>query len=209
MVSVLEVPADALISRVSEKLKQNGEITPPEWAPHVKTGVHAERKPHSEEWWYVRCASVLRTLYIKPSTGVGRLRTKYGGRKSRGSRPEHHYDASGGILRKVLQQLERAGYVKKEEYGRILTPQGRSLLDKTTNELKVATKEKPKKEVEKIERVRGTAEKKRAGAPRKPAAKPPRAAAKGATGVAKKESTAKAARTRGKRKTGKAKARKS
>lgn len=205
MVSVLEVPADVLISKLSEKLKQHEEIRPPEWASHAKTGVHAQRQPQSPDWWYFRCASLLRVIYMEPNVGVGRLRTKYGGRRARGTKPEHHYDASGNVIRKALQQLEKSGYVKKGVHGRMLTPQGKSLLDKVTNEIKgprAARKELPK-EVEKVERTGGAAEEKGAGAPRKAAAKVPRPAGKRGAGVPKKKPAAKAAGTRSKGKAGK------
>ncbi len=40
--------------------------------------------------------------------------------------------AGGKNIRLMLQQLEKAGFVKKEKVGRTLTPKGRSLLDKAS-----------------------------------------------------------------------------
>ena len=72
---------------------------------------------------------------MKGPIGVAKLRKKYGGRKNRGHKPDAFRLASGNILRKVLQQLEKAGYIKfveKEVHkGRVATPRGVSLLDKT------------------------------------------------------------------------------
>ena len=137
MASALEAPADKLIASLTQELKKVPEIKPPAWMAFVKSGSQAERKPDSPDFWYARCASLLRTLYKENNKGVGRLRTKYGKRKSRGSRPEKHRDASGNIIRKALQQLEKAGFVKKiEKKGRTLTPKGKSLLDKTARGLK-------------------------------------------------------------------------
>ena len=136
MVSALDVPAEELIKKVAEKLKQNDKIKPPEWSEFVKTGAHVERKPTDKDWWYVRCASLLRKTYIEGKVGVGKLKTWYGGRKNRGSRPEHHVDASGSVIRKALQQLESAGYIKKDKTGRVLTASGQSLLHKTVLEIK-------------------------------------------------------------------------
>lgn len=158
MVSALDVPADELIAKLSEKLKKETTIKPPEWAVFVKTGAYAERRPHNPDWWYVRCASILRKLYIKENIGVGELRNWYGGRHGPGTRPEHHVKAGGNIIRKALQQLESVGYVKKEKIGRSLSPLGRSFLEKTTLEILKTKPKKPKKlkfkKGEKIERAR-------------------------------------------------------
>ena len=62
---------------------------------------------------------------------------EYGGRKSRGSKGKHKSPGSGSIVRKALQQLEKAGLVKNiEGEGRTLTGKGRSLLDKLSYEIK-------------------------------------------------------------------------
>jgi len=158
MASAYDVDPTELIERAAEDLKKNENIKPPVWAGFVKTGVHRERAPLRSDWWYVRVAAVLRTLYISSPIGVSKLRVKYGGKKRRGYRPPHFYKGSGNILRKVLQQLEKAGLAKKEERsghkGRAITPEGKSLLDKiatqiyklTPNEMAVAEKQEAKAE---------------------------------------------------------------
>ncbi len=133
MVTARDVRADLLISEVKEELKKIECMKPPEWAYYVKTGVSRERSPDQEDWWYIRAASVLRTLYLRGGkpVGVERLRTKYGGRTGRRVRPEHFKKGSGHIIRLILQQLEEAGFVTKvEKKGRKITPQGISFLDK-------------------------------------------------------------------------------
>lgn len=142
MVSAQDVPAQVLIKSLSEKLKQESKIKPPEWSKFVKTGVHAERKPVRKDWWYTRCASILRKVYIEGKVGVGKLTTWYGGRKSRGSKPEHHEDASSNIIRKALQQLEAGGLIKKDKTGRVITPKGQSLIHKTVLEIKKSKNQK-------------------------------------------------------------------
>ena len=137
MVTALEVPADKLIERVAEALKKNPRIKPPAWAYYVKTGVAKERPPESMDWWYYRAASILRKLYKtgKP-VGVERLRTVYGSRMNRGVAPERFYKASGSVIRKILQQLEQAGYVVRiRRKGRIISAKGRSLLDNIAYEI--------------------------------------------------------------------------
>lgn len=133
-----DVPPALLIERLSKYLKMNvDEIKPPPWASIVKTGAHAERPPQDPDWWFVRCASLLRKIYVKGPIGIERLRSEYGGRKDRGVLPEHSRKGSGAIIRKALQQLEEAGLVETVKgRGRMITPKGRSLLDSLSTEIK-------------------------------------------------------------------------
>ncbi|MEM5875010.1 MAG: 30S ribosomal protein S19e [Candidatus Aenigmatarchaeota archaeon] len=135
MVSIYEVPAEKLIEKLKEELKKMEKIKPPLWAKIVKSGAHKERPPEQEDFWYIRAASILRRIYIDGPVGVSRLRTYYGGRKNRGMKPKKFYKASGSIIRKILQQLESEGLVTKEKKGRILTPKGRSFIDKIIGEI--------------------------------------------------------------------------
>ncbi len=132
--SVYDVPADLLISRVAEKLKDA--VSPPEWAKFVKTGVSRERAPEQSDWWYTRLASIFRRIYIDGPVGIERLKSYYGGRKRRGVRPAHFRKGSGAVIRNALQQLEQLGFVKRTSEGRVLTPAGRAYLDKIALELK-------------------------------------------------------------------------
>lgn len=134
MATMYDAEAQELITKAAEELKKIPEIKPPEWAPFVKTGMHKQRPPVNSDWWYTRVASVLRAVYRLGPVGVSKLRTKYGGKKNRGVKQEHFYKGSGNILRKSLQQLEKAGFLKSAEKGghkgRIVTPKGKSFLDK-------------------------------------------------------------------------------
>ncbi|NHW23281.1 MAG: 30S ribosomal protein S19e [Archaeoglobales archaeon] len=132
--AVSDVPAELLISRVAEKLKDA--VSPPEWAKFVKTGVNRERAPEQKDWWYIRLASIFRRIYLDGPVGIERLRTYYGGRKRRGVRPAHFRKGSGAIIRNALHQLEQLGFIKKTSEGRVLTPAGRAYLDKIAQELK-------------------------------------------------------------------------
>ncbi len=131
MATAYDVPADKLIEGLAEELKNL--ISMPEWALFVKTGPDREHPPLQKDWWYIRAASIMRRLYIDGPKGVSRLRRWYGGRKNYGHAPEHHVDASGKIIRTILQQLEEVGLVMKVEGGRVLTPKGRSMVDKVAN----------------------------------------------------------------------------
>jgi len=136
MPTIYDVPADLLIQRVAEKLKGMKEIKPPSWAKFVKTGSFKERSPMNDDWWYIRCASILRKIYMNGPVGINRLRNAYGGRKRRGAKPEHFRKGSGSIVRNALKQLESANLLEKVEgKGRIVSRKGRSFLDKTANEI--------------------------------------------------------------------------
>ena len=135
MTTVFDVPADLLIKKVAEEFKNNDKINSPAWSKFVKTGVHKERKPENAGWWYVRCASIIRRVYMDGPVGVMSLRTFYGGKKDRGVRPEVFRKGSGAIIRNALYQLEDAGFVEKVEGGRVVSPAGRSFLDKISAEI--------------------------------------------------------------------------
>lgn len=141
MSTVYDVPADLLINQVAKKLSEQDEFEAPEWAKFVKTGVHKERRPENNNWWFVRTAALLRRVYIDGPVGVNSLRTHYGGKKDRGVNPEKFRKGSGAIIRGALHQLEDAGYVEKVEGGRTVTPKGRSFLDNTSAEVKTDIEE--------------------------------------------------------------------
>ncbi|RLF28700.1 MAG: 30S ribosomal protein S19e [Thermoplasmata archaeon] len=137
MTTVYDVPAKDLIDAVTKKLQSEKAIVPPEWSSFVRTGIPRENPPMEKNWWYTRCASILRKIYINNGIGVERLRSEYGGKRDRGSKPYHARSGSGAIVRKALQQLEKAGLVMKiRGKGRVLTPKGRSFLDNTAYEVK-------------------------------------------------------------------------
>ncbi|MEM2088407.1 MAG: 30S ribosomal protein S19e [Thermoproteota archaeon] len=135
-VHVKAVPADELIERLAEHLRENfKEVEAPQWALFVKTGSHKQRPPDRLDWWYLRAASILRKLYVKGPIGVSKLRKIYGGRKKYPMRRAHKVKAGGAIIRHILQQLEAAGLITKSNRGRWLTPKGVSLLDKLSLEI--------------------------------------------------------------------------
>ena len=139
MPTVYDVPAEAYIRFLKAYLKENvPEIEPPHWAAFVKTGSHTERTPDDPDWWYVRAASLLRKVYVKGPIGVARLRKLYGGKHGPGTVPEHFRKSGGAILRKLLQQLEKAGFIETlPKKGRGVTIQGRSLLDRLARQVKL------------------------------------------------------------------------
>ena len=126
-----------MIRRLAHDLRSRDEIKPPEWTLFVKTGAHKERSPDDPDWWYVRCASILRKVYLRGPIGTERLRIDYGGKKRRGAKPNKFHKGSGAIVRTALQQLERAGFIMKQgSKGREMTNIGRSYMDKLSAALK-------------------------------------------------------------------------
>ena len=138
MPSLYDVPADALIDALAEELADR--LEEPEWARHVKAGADRELPPDEENFWNRRAASVLRTVAIDGPVGVERLRTRYGGTKEGSNRyrvaPSHHAKGSGKIIRTILQQLQEEGLVEEAgSAGRIVSADGRSLLDRVAGDL--------------------------------------------------------------------------
>jgi small subunit ribosomal protein S19e len=137
MTTINEVAADKLIEKVSKELEKMPQMKPPEWAGYVKTGVNKERVPVQENWWYLRSASVLRKISLGKSIGVSKLRKEYGSRKRRGHKRAHKYNASGSIIRKILQQLESSGLLRTEKgKGRTVTRKGKEFLKSHAGSLK-------------------------------------------------------------------------
>jgi small subunit ribosomal protein S19e len=137
MVSVKEVDTQELIIKAAAELEKIPEFKPPEWAAFVKTGVHNQRPPSQANWWWIRSASILRKVYLSQRIGVSKLRKVYGGRKNRGHKPEHKKRASGSIIREILQQHEKAGFLKMEKgKGRSITPKGQKFLDGVAKSVK-------------------------------------------------------------------------
>lgn len=137
MTTVYDVPATQLIAAAAKELAKNESIESPDWAPYVKTGVHKEKPPVDGDWWETRVAAVLRKVYLEGPIGTERIRQHFGGFRDRGSKPNKAVKGSGSIARKALQQLEAAGLVTNvQAQGRVVSPQGRSLLDNAAHNVR-------------------------------------------------------------------------
>ncbi|MEM5814305.1 MAG: 30S ribosomal protein S19e [Candidatus Aenigmatarchaeota archaeon] len=133
MVTVREVPADKVVPALAQELKKIDTIKPHKAAAFVKSGVDAERPPEQPDFWYLRSAAVLRKIYLRGPVGTQRLRTAFGGKRRRGTKPAKHRKAGGKFIRLMLQQLEKSGLVAKREkapHGRAITAKGQKLVDK-------------------------------------------------------------------------------
>ena len=138
MATLYDVPADALIEELASRLEDR--IEAPDWADYVKTGSDRELPPEQEDFWYVRAASLLRKVAKDGPVGVERLKTEYGD-AARGSNryrvaPRHSASGSGSIIRTILQQFEEEGLMDTAgSEGRVVTGEGRSLLDETAGDV--------------------------------------------------------------------------
>ncbi len=136
--SIYELSAQEYNLKLADALKKLPEFKEPEWVQFVKSGVAKERPIEDPDFWYKRTASILRQIYKNNIVGVNRLRTKYGGRKNRGMRPEQFRKSSGKIIRTILQQADKAGLteiakiikgIKSKKPGRQLTQNGKKFLE--------------------------------------------------------------------------------
>ena len=139
---IFDVPASELIEGIAKDIGKEFSIVKPAFTEHVKTGAHVERAPQRDDWYYVRCASILYRLFKEGPLGVGSLRTYYGGRKNRGVKPHEFRKASGKVIRQAMQDLEKAGLIKKDKKGRIVTPKGHKYLAKKSKEVRASLKDK-------------------------------------------------------------------
>ena len=135
--SIYIVEPAKLIKNIADKLKEYPEINPPEGSQYWKTAFFKELAPlDSENFWYIRCASILRKVRKFGPIGVNRLRKHYGGKNRKGSGLNHSGRGGGKIIRVALQQLEDAKLLmKKEKTGRIVSPEGISLLERTAHSI--------------------------------------------------------------------------
>mmetsp|Transcript_96726 Transcript_96726/g.134239 ORF Transcript_96726/g.134239 Transcript_96726/m.134239 type:complete len:149 (-) Transcript_96726:65-511(-) len=133
-----DVPADRFVAFFARHLKKSGKVELPDWIDLVKTGVQKELGPYSQDWYYIRAASIIRRLYVRPGAGVGAFRKIYGGknRKNRGAGRNHFQVSSGAVIRHALQQLETLGLVEKDpKGGRRITSQGQRDCDRVAQQV--------------------------------------------------------------------------
>ena len=143
MAKVFDIPAEMLVERLATQLRDDG-LVEPEWTAFVKTGAHADRPPHRRDWWHVRCASILRKIYMHGPVGINGLRKKYGGGRPSGYGAAHHRMAGGAIIRNAVHGLEGLGLVAQAKGGRVVTSAGMKKMDAlSTQILKEMVEETP------------------------------------------------------------------
>jgi len=129
---VYETEPQKFIEELSKELEKMPEFKMPEWAGFVKTSTARARPPSDDKFWYKRAASILRQIFLRGLIGVNKMKKRYGGRKKRGVKPEKFRAGGGKIIRVILQQAEKAGFVEKSKGkrpGRQLTKKGKEFLN--------------------------------------------------------------------------------
>jgi len=135
-VTIKDVDQAAVVKAVSSFLKKSGKLKIPDQMDIIKTGKFKELSPDDPDWFYIRCASILRHLYHRSPAGVGSITKIYGGRKRNGVHPSHFCRSADGAARKALQALEAVKLIEKSpEGGRKLTSQGQRDLDRIANQI--------------------------------------------------------------------------
>jgi small subunit ribosomal protein S19e len=92
-----------------------------------KSGACSERLPTEPNWFMIRAVSLLKVLWSNP-IGIKKLQKRYGKMRSRGSAPSKKYSASGFLLRHLIQELERVGYLGNTFKGRYTTQKAKDML---------------------------------------------------------------------------------
>ena len=118
----------------------------PEAMSIVKSAPYKELSPYDPDWFEIRCAALVRHIYIRSPIGVGAVRKIFGGRKRNGTHPSHFARSGGGVARKALQALEGMKLIEKNPSGsgRVLTSQGRRDLDRIAAQVKAKSKKQQK-----------------------------------------------------------------
>jgi small subunit ribosomal protein S19e len=140
MATLYDVPAEALVDALAERLADRDAIERPDWLLYAKAGEGRELPPEQDDFWERRCASLLRKVAVDGPVGVGSLKAEYGSTKRGTNRyrvaPDRKSEGSGSIIRTALQQLEAEDLVETEgSSGRVVTDAGRSLLDDTAGDV--------------------------------------------------------------------------
>nr|CAH7718291.1 unnamed protein product [Callosobruchus chinensis] len=136
-VTLKDVDQHKFVKAFASFLKKTGKLRVPEWVDLVKTSKAKELAPYDPDWFYVRCAAVVRHIYIRSPVGVGSLTKIFGSRKRNGTKPSHFCRSAGSISRKALQSLEGLKLIEKSpDGGRKLTQQGRRDLDRIAAQVK-------------------------------------------------------------------------
>ncbi|XP_018322407.1 40S ribosomal protein S19-like [Agrilus planipennis] len=136
-VTLKDVDQHKFVRAFSQFLKKSGKLKVPDWVDIVKTSKAKELAPYDPDWYYTRCAALVRHIYHRSPIGVGSVTKIFGSRKRNGTCPSHFCRSSGSLARKALQSLEALKLIEKTpDGGRKLTSQGRRDLDRIAAQVK-------------------------------------------------------------------------
>ena len=142
--TVLDAPSSKLINQIASFFKEKNIIKMPKYAPLVKCSRANDCEPIDPDYIYYKAAAICRKLYVTKSRniGVGSLRSMFSKKERRGSQPPKTFRAGGKIIRELVIQLKKAGYIKnyggkddETNSGLFLTKTGITELDKIASGL--------------------------------------------------------------------------
>ena len=142
--TVLDAPSSKLINQIASFFKEKNIIKMQKYAPLVKCSRANDCEPIDPDYIYYKAAAICRKLYVTKSRniGVGSLRSMFSKKERRGSQPPKTFRAGGKIIRELVIQLKKAGYIKnyggkddETNSGLFLTKTGISELDKIASGL--------------------------------------------------------------------------
>lgn len=129
-------------------LYRSGKLKVPDHIDLIKTAKYKELAPYEADWFYIRCASILRRLYHRSPAGITQITRIYGGRQRNGVRPSHFCRSDSSAVRKAIQSLENVKMIEKHpDGGRKLTSQGQRDLDRIAAQIAAKQRQALKKEV--------------------------------------------------------------
>lgn len=125
-----DVSANKWVRAMAAHLKQSGKLFVPNCTELMKQSTGNQRAPENPDWYFYRCAAVLRRVYVRPGTGYGGLGKAFGMLKNNGSRPEKTVKAVRGLLHWACRSLEGLKLLAKGKVkGRVLTREGKRACD--------------------------------------------------------------------------------
>ncbi|KAK4885889.1 hypothetical protein RN001_002160 [Aquatica leii] len=144
-VTLKDVDQHQFVKAFAAFLKKTGKLRIPEWVDLVKTSRAKELAPYDPDWYYIRCAALLRHIYIRSPIGTKTVTKIFGCRKRNGTMPSHFCRSGGSVARKALQSLETLKLIEKSaDGGRKLTSQGRRDLDRIAAQVKAKERKQVK-----------------------------------------------------------------
>ncbi|KAF0852993.1 40S small subunit ribosomal protein eS19 (rpS19) [Andalucia godoyi] len=130
-VTVKDVDAQKFIAAYAAHLKKSGKLEVPKWADLVKTATQKQHGPYDADWFFVRCASIARRIYLQPGLGIKSLNAKYGGAEKIGFHPNRFHAASGSVNRAAIHALEKLKVIEKHGVaGRKVSRDGQKDVDR-------------------------------------------------------------------------------
>ena len=139
--TVRDVPAHKWVRAMAMQFKREGKIQVPTCSEIMKTSHGRERAPQCNDWYYMRCAAVLRHIYLRPGNGYGGMSKAFANKKNRGSKPERTIRAATGPIHWACKSLEGLKLIGKgKSHGRVVTREGRKRSDTVAFNVKIHRK---------------------------------------------------------------------